>query len=673
MSQPIYSATQTTLTGNLDIPIQQGKGAPSIWVNIANNSIQGQTSGTTVTIYPNGSPPGIPVGYGASQSINVGNPGWIRISGTGANITVIIGHEEIALRSVSVLSVDIPATVKTDVGQGTQAGGNTTLNFGGTPIDPRDIRNLGPSDKPVPIGSAGVPLQTDANGNLGLGLPTGAIDPRNIRQLLPTDQPVIQGETPTSGTYKPVQTDANGNLLRGWNLGASDVPGRGWLLGSSDIPNRSWSLGNADTPVVQGETPTAGTYKPIQTDANGNLLRGWTLGASDVPNRGWSLGNIDQPDITVNQSKALGTSTLPVYIRPLASTDNPDITVNQANPLGNSTKPVYIRTLGSSDQPDITANQSKALGSSTAPVYIRPLASTDNPDITVNQANPLGSSSKPVYIRPLNSSDAPGRSWGLGFNDNPDITVNQANPLGSSTKPVYIRTLNSSDNPKPIGSNGGAFTQDTANNLQHVPVLQGSLTPIHTKALQYDSNGYPLHTRGSVLANGNGGDTVLPSNTALKQITAPFSGNLTSPAVPAGYKWVLSIVGLILSSSSNMTTTQVNLQLYFPGTPALNSWFQVAFNDVTTRTIGSGGGAGIWWWLPNMPEAFPPPSINMPGIAWNLPYYSANLGPASGETTYITKPFILYAGSQITFYVDITAVGGTVYAWLALLGEQVPL
>ena len=148
MSQPIYSATQTTLSGDLDIPIQQAPHAPPIWVNIANNTIQGQTSGTTVTIYPDGAGPGTPVGYGASQSVLVGNPAWLRIRGTGANITVIVGHEEIALRSVSVLSVNVPATVKTDVGQGTQASGNTTLTFGGTPIDPRAIRPLISSDNP---------------------------------------------------------------------------------------------------------------------------------------------------------------------------------------------------------------------------------------------------------------------------------------------------------------------------------------------------------------------------------------------------------------------------------------------------------------------------------------------------------------------------------------------
>ena len=50
-----------------------------------------------------------------------------------------------------------------------------------------------------------------------------------------------------------------------------------------------------------------------------------------VLGRNWSLAAADNPDITANQSKALGTSGLPVYIRPLGSTDQPDTSINQAN------------------------------------------------------------------------------------------------------------------------------------------------------------------------------------------------------------------------------------------------------------------------------------------------------------------------------------------------------
>ena len=366
---------------NVTIPAQGlshevGISGAKLFVTVANNIIVGGAS-TTVEVLPNGSTQNLKIGYGTVMTFPI-NAEWVLITGTGANVSVRLSSIPMPL-TVNVVSVSsISGTVNTDVGQGGQKSGNTTLNFGGTPVDPRD---------------------------------------------------------------------------RNWTLGNGDVPSRGWSLGSGDTPSRSWALGSGDVPVIQGETPTAGTYKPVQTDANGNLLRGWSLGATDVPGRGWSLGSGDQPDITANQSKALGTSTLP------------------------------------------------------------------------------------VYIRPLNSGDTPARSWGLGSNDNPDITVNQANPLGSSTKPVYIRGLNSSDTPKPIGSNGGGFTQDTSNNLQHVPVLQGTSTPIHTKAAQYDSNNYPLHTIGNVLAGGNGGDSVINSISGNPFNTTGYQSIAQTP--PAGYKWIV--------------------------------------------------------------------------------------------------------------------------------------
>ena len=278
MSQPIYSATQTTLTNNLDIPIQQAPHAPPIWVNIANNTIQGETSGTTVIIYPDGSGNGTPVGYGASQSIQVGNPRWIRISGVGANITLIVGHEEIVIRS------------------------------------------------------------------------------------------------------------------------------------------------------------------------------------------------------------------------------------------------------------------------------------------TIVQNN------------------------------------------------------------------------------------------------QFSSN--PL----------------LPGTTYLMEITAPFTGNIPGPTVPAGFKWIIDAIGILINGSPSFSISEMELQLYMPTKVMSNpSWFLEAFNDTTVRTMGTGGGFGFWWWLPNVPQNMGTPTVNVSNVAWDLAYYSSNTGPASGDTTIVTKPLVLYAGSQITLYVDVTDAGEDDYVWLALLGEQVPL
>ena len=425
------------------------------------------------------------------------------VSGAGALIIGTLSSSKVSPESLLASAVNVSGTVKTDVGQGTQASNNTTLNFGGTPIDPRDRTwTLGASDAPN----------------------------------------------------------------RGWTLGSTDVPGRGWTLGSSDVPGRGWTLGTGDVPVIQGETPTAGTYKPVQTDANGNLLRGWTLGSADVPGRGWTLG----------------------------------------------------------------------------------------------------------------SSDVPGRGWTLGSGDQPDITANQSKALGTPTLPVYIRTLGSSDTPKPIGSNGGAFTQDTTNNLQHVPVLQGTSTPIHTKALQYDSNNYPLHTLGNVIAGGNGGDTILPASTELAQKTGPFSGNISNSSVPSGYKWLLRAVGIgILGAGA--TLTAANLQLYYAGLLFGSSggggvsYYSSLFNDTTTRTISSSQAVGVYWYLATIPQSWGGITVNYsPSPAWDVAYYATNTGPASGDTTVLTEPLKMYAGDYLSIYIDETA-SVTFQVWLFLLGEQVPL
>ena len=290
----------------------------------------------------------------------------------------------------------------------------------------------------------------------------------------------------------------------------------------------------------------------------------------------------------------------------------------------------------------------------------------------------MGSTDTPGRSWSLGSGDTPGRSWGLGSNDNPDITVNQANPLGSSTKPVYIRTLGASDNPKPIGSNGGAFTQDTSNNLQHVPVLQGTSTPIHTKALQYDSNNYPLHTLGNVIAGGNGGDTILPASTEIAQKTGPFSGNIPASAVPAGYKWLLRAVGVgILGAGA--TLTQANLQIYYAGllfgssSGGGVSYWSSLFNDTTTRTISSSQAVGAYWYLATIPQSWGGITVNYnPSPAWDVAYYASNTGPASGDTTILTEPLKMYAGDFLSVYIDETA-SVTFQVWLFLLGEQVPL
>ena len=124
-------------------------------------------------------------------------------------------------------------------------------------------------------------------------------------------------------------------------------------------------------------------------------------------------------------------------------------------------------------------------------------------------------------IRYLGPSDAPNRGWNLTGTDVPSRSW----------------TLSTGDTPTAYGSAGKAIQQDSLGNQYHVPVLQGTSTPINTKALQYDSNNYPLHTIGNILSGGNGGDTVIGS-VSTSPIGAVGYFNLKATP-PAGYKWKL--------------------------------------------------------------------------------------------------------------------------------------
>ena len=124
-------------------------------------------------------------------------------------------------------------------------------------------------------------------------------------------------------------------------------------------------------------------------------------------------------------------------------------------------------------------------------------------------------------IRYLGPSDAPNRGWNLTGTDVPSRSW----------------TLGTTDTPTAYGSAGKAIQQDSLGNQYHVPVLQGTSTPINTKALQYDSNNYPLHTIGNVLSGGNGGDSVIGSVSTSPIGAVGYFNLKASP--PAGYKWRL--------------------------------------------------------------------------------------------------------------------------------------
>ncbi len=119
--------------------------------------------------------------------------------------------------------VSISGTVKTDVGQGTQIAGGTTLQYGGA-----------------------------------------AIDPRNIRALASTDLPG-----------------------KSWSLGSGDAPSRSWTLGTADTPTVYGSSGAAflqdsgnrlihKTQGNETVVETEGSNVNIGSNSNGTITAGTT-------------------------------------------------------------------------------------------------------------------------------------------------------------------------------------------------------------------------------------------------------------------------------------------------------------------------------------------------------------------------------------------------------------
>ena len=186
----------------------------------------------------------------------------------------------------------------------------------------------------------------------------------------------------------------------------------------------------------------------------------------------------------------------------------------------------------------------------------------------------------------LGSGDTPGRSWALSTTDTPTVYGNagkpfnqdgvynmQATPVISGTGTgIYgkVQTYDTNNNPiaSAVGSGNTPIKQDSAGNLQHVPVLQGTTTPIASQAQQYDANNYPLHTQGNVTSNG--GDSAAPTTSGTISITA--AGTYTATfSVPSGKKWLLSGIGVRLSSTSTGgfagTVTNINVKIQGFGSP----------------------------------------------------------------------------------------------------------
>ncbi len=121
------------------VNIGQSATKGTLWVNIANNSIAGSNSGTTVQVLPNGSLPGYSVAYGSQENFEFDANGlaFISIAGSGANVSFSVDTSEIPIRSVVITATTLPNVSNTQIAitsnsraTGTAGTGDTAVGIG---------------------------------------------------------------------------------------------------------------------------------------------------------------------------------------------------------------------------------------------------------------------------------------------------------------------------------------------------------------------------------------------------------------------------------------------------------------------------------------------------------------------------------------------------------------
>ncbi len=244
-------------------------------------------------------------------------------------------------------------------------------------------------------------------------------------------------------------------------------------------------------------------------------------------------------------------------------------------------------------------------------------------------------------IRYLGASDVPNRGWTLGGTDVPSRSW----------------TLGSSDHAVPYGSAGKSLLQDTLGNLQHVPVLQGTSTPISTKALQYDQNNYPLHSIGNVVAGGNGGDTVV-GGTYFYNGTGPVGtlGTTTVYTGPSGYRVIIDALEIVVANNS---TTDPSSKVSFNGyvklfltaygfnvAPGRTGTYYTVLDDSSGYYVGTTVGSTLNEIWDTHPQSLLVGTYS-PNNAYTKVTNPANSGPASGDTTVLNTPLLVLPGDQL--------------------------
>lgn len=111
-------------------------------------NLSSSTAITITLVDGNGRDQVYTVGAGLSYGPSVSTIRSWTISGNGATVAAIFtsAQTQVPVETLRAMVVNVSGTVNTDVGQGTQIAGGTTLQYGGTLIDPRSIRSLTSTD-----------------------------------------------------------------------------------------------------------------------------------------------------------------------------------------------------------------------------------------------------------------------------------------------------------------------------------------------------------------------------------------------------------------------------------------------------------------------------------------------------------------------------------------------
>ena len=262
----------------------------TFYLSVASNLIVGQGTGPSVEFEVLNQREGITriqVDYGttnttyASQMRGYGIKAIVPAGSGSVNCRVVVSSEPFPLTiqtTYATGSVAITGVVETDVGQGEQVSGGTTLQVGGSLIDPRQIRDLTSGDQPDVTANQSGTLKSNLTQVAGSTVsasnpvPTGVavsgsvIDPREVGT--------------TGGSPSRLQQDSNGYIYH--NQAAVTSNGGDTLIATAS---------SLETPSgTQNYTITASPPSGTKWIVTG--LVGIVQGASDAVNMALTAMNL---------------------------------------------------------------------------------------------------------------------------------------------------------------------------------------------------------------------------------------------------------------------------------------------------------------------------------------------------------------------------------------------